>query len=534
MEKENSPPVAPESADVSDDTGQAKKDGDLNRAVNENDMLESLNSPIPIRILKRSTPIKPVDARRDRSPSSPGPVNGSPATPPSTPSPGKNYHLLYLEVTKRLFEQTEAGNKRYLELEAAHKELRRKYKEETKTKDARILNLQTKLGQITESRDEERADHDTSLQGLRKVIMDNEKCMAEMEEKLQEKTQTNSVEKITGLHRIESEESIFRLKPTPKQKQKQTTNDELACDFADCNQKDVDLIQCNMCSKWVCGECNDIPVAKCKPIFNKCRTIYFLCKTCDQRIGSQDEPPHVSVGNVDAPPATPGNADLITSLQKMLDKKVSQLESKIEKSIEKKLGDKLDAVTCLTDKIKEQEKQASEEKTSYAKILNVPKEVRKIIQETRNDEKVNQIEQEKRCQNFIIHGADEIGDNEDEIKENDKKYVADILEHMEIEATPESVVRLGKTNEKKGRVMKITMSTKAFKEEVMANVRRLKDTAETFGKISVTDDYTATERQQIQDFVKKAREQGAQDTSRVFKVRGDPKNGLRIMSYKKT
>ena len=104
---------------------------------------------------------------------------------------------------------------------------------------------------------------------------------------------------------------------------------------------------------------------------------------------------------------------------------------------------------------------------------------------------------------------------------------------MEIEATPESVVRLGKTNEKKGRVMKITMSTKAFKEEVMANVRRLKDTPETLGKISVTDGYTATERQQIQDFVKKAREQGEQDTSRVFKVRGDPKNGLRIMSFKK-
>ena len=142
-------------------------------------------------------------------------------------------------------------------------------------------------------------------------------------------------------------------------------------------------------------------------------------------------------------------------------------------------------------------------------------------------------DQEEKRQNFIIHGVKEIRDNEDEIKENDKKYVADILEHMEIETTPESVVRLGKTNEKKGRVMKITMSTKAFKEEVMANVRRLKDTAETFGKISVTDDYTATERQQIQDFVKKAREQGAQDTSRVFKFRGDPKNGLRIMSFKK-
>ena len=117
----------------------SKKDGDLNRAVNDNDMPESLNSPIPIRILKRRTPTKPDEARKYRAPSSPDPVNGSPATPPSTTSPGKNYHLLYVEVTKGLFEQTEAGKKRYLE--AAHKELRRKYNEETKTKDARMLEL---------------------------------------------------------------------------------------------------------------------------------------------------------------------------------------------------------------------------------------------------------------------------------------------------------------------------------------------------------------------------------------------------------
>ena len=84
----------------------------------------------------------------------------------------------------------------------------------------------------------------------------------------------------------------------------------------------------------------------------------------------------------------------------------------------------------------------------------------------------------------------------------------------------------------KARVMKITMPTKVSKEKVMTNLRKLKGTEEVFGKISATDDYTATERKQIQDFVKKAREQGKQDTSQVFKVRGDPKNGLRIISYK--
>ena len=60
----------------------------------------------------------------------------------------------------------------------------------------------------------------------------------------------------------------------------------------------------------------------------------------------------------------------------------------------------------------------------------------------------------------------------------------------------------------------------------MTSLRHLKGTEETFGKISVTDDFTVTERQKIKDFAEKAREQSKQDISRVFKVRGDPKTGF--------
>ena len=365
---------------------------------------------------------------------------------------------------------------------------------------------------------------------LSKVVADGdawrEKYEALREENMKEK-HANQI--CAGLHRIQSEDSIIRLKQTAKQKKKQTTTDELSCAFEDCSAKDVDLIKCNMCSTWVCGDCNEVPVAKLKPIFNKCRRLYFLCKTCDEKIGSQEG---FKVSDDDTARSS-GNDDFMNSLQRMLDKKVTQLEAKIDKSLDKKLGDKFGEVKSLADKIKEQEKKSTEEKKTYAKILEVPKEVRQIIQETRNDDKVNQVEQEKRSQNFIIHGAEEIGANEDEIKENDERYVIEILEHLEIVAKPEGVIRLGKVNENKARVMKITMPTKVSKDKVMDSLRKLKGTEETFGKLSVTDDYTVTERKQIQEFVKKAREQGKQDTSQVFKVRGDPKNGLRIISYKK-
>ena len=156
------------------------------------------------------------------------------------------------------------------------------------------------------------------------------------------------------------------------------------------------------------------------------------------------------------------------------------------------------------------------------------------MQEVKNDEKVEKAEQERRSQNFIIHGAEEIGENSDEVKGNDQQYIKDILEKLNVNAEAKSITRLGQPNENKKRVLKIVMKSDAEKDNVMANLRRLKGTEGEFGKISVTSDYTSTEREKIREFMTKATLQSEQDPARVYKVRGDPKNGLRIISYKRT
>ena len=83
------------------------------------------------------------------------------------------------------------------------------------------------------------------------------------------------------------------------------------------------------------------------------------------------------------------------------------------------------------------------------------------------------------------------------------------------------------------RVLKVVMKSEAEKDNVMANLRRLKGTEDDFGKISVTSDYTRSERDKINEFLTKATRQNEEDPTRVYKVRGDPKNGLRIISYKR-
>ena len=79
--------------------------------------------------------------------------------------------------------------------------------------------------------------------------------------------------------------------------------------------------------------------------------------------------------------------------------------------------------------------------------------------------------------------------------------------------------------------MKIVMKTKNDQVKVMNNLGKLKGTEEQFGKIRITHDYTNKERELIKMKVKEAEEKSTGDTERVYRVRGDPKNGLRLVAF---
>ena len=472
--------VAARNVATSSSTRQNNSESDATMVLPKTPIQQRLlNSESPIPIINTTTTPKGKDSETAGTPS---------------PPQGKNYKILYKEVTKRLFEQTKHGKERYLELQATYNEMEKKYDNDRATYEAAIEDQRKKLAE------------------KEKTIVEKEKTIADLEEKLaNEKT-------CVPLKRICSEDELVRLKPKRSNTKKGSVNeDQHICEFPECGQKDVDLTKCNSCGKWVCEACNEISASKLKQITNKCKRVYFLCKTCEEDVGS---PCAASMKDM-----TPGDSNLVTTLQKMFEKKVNQLETKIEKVIDKKLGDKIEKIEKQAD--------ANPDKVSYSKILQVPSEVRKVIEEAKNDEKVELSEQEKRSQNFIIHGAEEIGDTAEEVTKNDADYINDILKTLGVREKPESIARLGKPNESKGRVLKICMKTKAGKEMVMTNLRKLKGTEDEFGKISVTEDYTKTEREEIRKFTIKAKEQQQNDSTRVYKVRGDPKNGLRVISYKK-
>ena len=81
----------------------------------------------------------------------------------------------------------------------------------------------------------------------------------------------------------------------------------------------------------------------------------------------------------------------------------------------------------------------------------------------------------------------------------------------------------GGTGESKSRPIKIVMRTKEDKGNVMKNLGRLKGTERFFRKVSIKDDYTTLEREEIRLLTERAKKQRTDNPEKVFKVRGNSK-----------
>ena len=259
---------------------------------------------------------------------------------------------------------------------------------------------------------------------------------------------------------------------------------------------------------------------------NKTKLVYFACTKC----ASCSDHSSVIIKNDENKSAEQiKDAELLNKLGCMLDEKVSAIESNLEKMINNKLGEIAERnVTETSDNVNGS---SSTNQLNYAKALAVPKELRNIIREAKNDEKVEVMEIEKRANNFIIHGAEEVGDSNEDIKQEDNQYVKDILMVLGVACEPKSVDRIGQPTENKWRPIKVIMNTKDDKMKAMNNLRRLKGEEESFGKISITDDYTSSEQEEIKRWFRKAQEKSSENPEKIFKVRGDPKNGLRLVGF---
>ena len=287
----------------------------------------------------------------------------------------------------------------------------------------------------------------------------------------------------------------------------------------------------------------EMPVAKLKTIMDKCKTLYFICKSCNENFpegsdtNNETEKLRIQCKKADG-------RDLVETFEDTLNhQKIEQLESKIESIIESKLGEKMNTLITFNKSIQEQCDTLNKASVSYSASVQVTSvsagaqslDFRQIMRETKHEELVQQQEREVRSKNIINHGCSEAPVIQ-ESKAEDNYFVKELFRIMGVEAIPASTIRIGKRSDTRPRPIKIVMSNQNEKEMVMNNLGKLKNAVEKFKRISVTDDYTAEERDAIKNKVTEARKKTDAEGEGVYvwKVRGSPKNGLRLIRFTKS
>ena len=179
-------------------------------------------------------------------------------------------------------------------------------------------------------------------------------------------------------------------------------------------------------------------------------------------------------------------------LEKKILDKIQGIENHIEQTISKKLAENQKNIDEKINKVSESYADSVRRSNSTSEPTM---DFRQIMRETKNEELVQQRQREARAQNIVIHGFPEENDTQEGNIEADTNTIKELLKIIEVEATPVSIVRLGKRTESKRRPIKIRMSTLNERELMMSSLGKLKVAPEKFKKISITEDYTIEERQ---------------------------------------
>ena len=192
----------------------------------------------------------------------------------------------------------------------------------------------------------------------------------------------------------------------------------------------------------------------------------------------------------------------------------------------------------LDKKLEKIEQHTTEANKSFAEAvsggnLNL-NTIQVAMQDAKNNERVIETERVKREKNVILHGVTEYDGTPEEIKEQERNYIKSLFEIIGVKSKPEYIGRLGKKVNERTRPIKLAMKTLQEKDEIMSRLVNLKEAEDKYRKISVKDDYTLQERLLVKQYLKEADEKNKAGNTDKWKVRGNPKNGLRVVEINKT
>ena len=227
---------------------------------------------------------------------------------------------------------------------------------------------------------------------------------------------------------------------------------------------------------------------------------------------------------------------------KIIEEKMSNGFETIQSNVEKLINDKLNNATCP-----DQPKPTNEITTginqprTYAHAVGNQnpgpvRDLRTIMLVNKNEELAEEADRKSRTNNIIIHGKSEIGPDDDQL------FAENLVKELQIGAVAiKQIERIGQKAETewestKKRPIKLTLKSEEEKDKFLNNLTNLKGKT-LYKGISITPDFTYSERLLIKDFQEKAKiknvADGENDTNYVWRVRGSPKNGLFLKRFNK-
>ena len=193
------------------------------------------------------------------------------------------------------------------------------------------------------------------------------------------------------------------------------------------------------------------------------------------------------------------------------------------KTMDKKLNDVVSENKTYAEKLKES---AISSVTQNSTSINTEGNFRSIMKDQRNEELIQEQERKGRSNNLIIHVVAEMNE-ESSIpmkKAYDDEFVTSFLRVIDISVKPKAILRLGNPKTA-NRPIKLVMDNEQEKDNIMGNLRKYK-------KLRITDDLTREKREEIKNWVNKAKAKNTEEgesSRHVWRVRGSPKNGLRLV-----
>ena len=129
---------------------------------------------------------------------------------------------------------------------------------------------------------------------------------------------------ITGM--VVNTDELFCMKRKVSSTNLTAVLDVTKCEGPSCNSTNVDMVKCIKCSKFVCEQCNNVPVTKLKNVMKKCSTIYFMCKLCDEADiltqGQEAPPPPVIIVDDNQKVSTDSSSNTVSTFEKMIPDKL--------------------------------------------------------------------------------------------------------------------------------------------------------------------------------------------------------------------